>query len=135
MTATAMINVEAGTGCGGFTYELEYLSGPLTALGIDPLTVYTLTETGGSGGPIDMVGTAPNWDWIGDHTYRIKCTNGHSSNSPYGDGTGLYNSVYSNDFVVTIVDPCMTAVVNHDNGVSIADIDASSSNAVSITPT
>ena len=135
MTATAMINAEYGINCGGFTYELEYVSGPLIAAGIDPLTVYTLVESGGSGGPVVLSGTPVLWSWLGDHTYRIKCSNGNIANAPAGDGTGIYNSVYSNNFLVRIIDPCLVSVVNFDNGVSVADIDASSATSVFLTPT
>ena len=125
MTGTAMINAEYGINCGGYTYELEYLSGPLVAAGIDPMTIYSLVESGGSGGPIVLAGTPIAWDWLGDHTYRLKCSNGNISNAPAGDGTGIYNSVYSGNFVVTIIDPCLISIVNFDNVVSVADIDAS----------
>ena len=127
MTATAMINAEYGINCGGFTYELEYVSGPLIAAGIDPNTIYTLVESGGSGGPLDLTGTPIDRQWLGDHTYRIKCSNGNVANAPAGDGTGIYNSVYSNDFVVRVIDPCLISVVNFDGVVAVADIDASAS--------
>ena len=127
MTATAMINAEYGINCGGFTYELEYVSGPLIAASIDPLTIYTLVESGGSGGPVILAGTPLAWDWIGNHVYRLKCSNGNTANAPAGDGTGIYHSVYSSNFVVKIIDPCEISVVNLDGGVSVSDIDASDS--------
>ena len=97
MTASAMINSELGTSCSGFTYELEFVSGDLTGSGVDPLSEFTLTENG-VGGTVTMIGTPNSLTWVGTQVYRIKCTNGNSSNSPRGDGAGLYNSVYSNNF-------------------------------------
>lgn len=125
MTASAMINAEYGINCGGYTYELEYMSGPLLAPGIDPMSIYTMTESGGSGGPLVLAGTPFERTWLGTHVYRLKCLNGHISNAPAGDGFGIYNSVYSNNFYVRIIDPCLTSIVNHDNGISVSDIDAS----------
>ena len=121
MTATAMINFELRTACSGFTYELEFISGVLTGFGIDPLTTYTLLENG-VGGSVTMSGTPNSYEWIGSNTFRIKCTNGHISNSPRGDGAGLYNSVYSNDFVITIDYPCPSSIINFDNSIAVADI-------------
>ena len=46
MTASPMVS-SLGLNCGGFYYELEYLSGPLIAAGIDHLSVYTVAEQSG----------------------------------------------------------------------------------------
>lgn len=120
MQAAAMINVEDGISCGGFTYELEYVSGPLTNTGIDYTTVYSMTEISGSGTDLVISGTPVDRLWLGTHTFRILCHNGSSGNIPNNSGdptTGFYNNVYSDDFRVQIVDPCISSVVNHDNGV------------------
>ena len=57
--------------CGGFSYALEYLDGPLLALGPIYLSVYSETTPA-----LKYVGTPTDFGWIGKHTYRIKCTNG-----------------------------------------------------------
>ena len=125
MTATAMINAELGTSCGGFTYTLEFVSGDLSGSGIDPLSAYTLTENG-VGGTVTISGTPGTLDWAGTNTYRIKCTNGHSSNAPRGDGLGLYNSVYSNSFDIIMENPCLSSLPSYDTEVSIGDLVATS---------
>ena len=44
MPFTSMQSVPDGEGgCGGFSYQLEYLSGPLIASNIDHMTVYSLS--------------------------------------------------------------------------------------------
>ena len=123
MSATAMSNVEMGTTCGGYTYELEYVSGPLDGTGIDHNSIYTLVETAGAGSALSLTGTPSTREWTGDHTFKIKCTNGHSSNAPAGN-SGLYSSVYSNDFTVTILNPCDTTVINSDLSLTIPTLEA-----------
>ena len=54
--------------CGGFTYELEYMSGPLIALGIDHMSVYTLSN---SGSAVTITGTPSTFDWVNTHTMRL----------------------------------------------------------------
>ena len=44
ISASPMTN--GGLNCGGFTYELEYLSGPAKDAGINHLTVYTVNDSG-----------------------------------------------------------------------------------------
>ena len=115
-----------GISCGGFTYELEYISGPAKDAGIDPMTVYTLsggttvTMTSPTGSPAARV-------WLGTHQFRFKCTNGDVAN------TQLYNSVYTDPFTVILEDPCARAIVNQDGGVKIGDI--SDAGAPAVTPT
>ena len=82
--------------CGGFTYELEYMSGPLIALGIDHMSVYALSD---SGSAVTITGTPVSKSWLGEHMMRLKCTNG-------------FSSAYSNSFQVKIVDACERSIVN-----------------------
>ena len=89
--------------CGGFTYELEYISGPLIALGVNHMSVYALSD---SGSAVTITGTPISKSWLGEHLMRLKSTNGQSG------GTGLYNSAYSNSFRVKIVDACERSIVN-----------------------
>jgi len=76
-----------------------------------------MIETAGSGSPVNIAGIPTAWEWLGTHTYRIKCNNGGSSNIALNSGdplTGFYESVYSNEFDVTIIDPCLRSIVNFD---------------------
>ena len=104
------------------------MSGPLLGSGINYLTIYTLTETAGSGSTIKMVGTPTDFAFIGTHTYRIKCINGGSFNilSNMGDPiTGFFKSVYSDEFKVKIEDPCVHSIVNFDGALKLPDIEVS----------
>lgn len=109
MTGTVLVNHELGYDC-GYTYTLDYYSGPLQfSTDPDPLSyVLTVDEDAGT---IDLTGQAPNYDWVGRHTYRIKCENGNTDMAPRGEG-GFFNLMYSNNFVVKIVDPCEASIVN-----------------------
>ena len=71
MTFNAYSGVTAT--CGGFTYELEYMSGPLIVLGIDHMSIYSLAD---SGSALTITGTPINKSWLGMHTMRLKSTNG-----------------------------------------------------------
>ena len=99
-------NTGARTGfCGGFTHALEYLDGPLKDKAIKLDEVYSYKEII-EGELSSYEGTLDSFDWIGTHVIRIKGTLGRRY---------MYNSIYSNDLVVTIVNPCETSTVN-DNG-------------------
>ena len=91
--------------------------------GLSPNGVYTLTEDS-VGGNISIRGTPTNEEWIGEHTYRIKCTNGE-----------LYNSVYSNEFTITIISSCAATILNFDSFFVIDEIRVPSDLAVYQVPT
>ena len=65
-----------GLSCGGFTYELEYLSGPAKDAGINHLTIYTLTDIGTTITQTTTHGNPAAKVWIGEHQFRLKGTNG-----------------------------------------------------------
>ena len=121
-----MINDEYGTSCGGFTYELEYVSGQLTGTTIDPLATYTITQTDDLVNNEEMSGIPAEVEWLdniyspGIHEFRFSCTNG---NTLLTRGiSGLFNTVYSDPFVVELINPCLSSVVNNDGAFTVADI-------------
>jgi hypothetical protein len=114
MTFTDMTNTSHGTACGGYTYEVEYLStGPLYSGSEPDLSLYSIAA-----GPA-VVGTVSNTGWSPDtHPMHLKCTNGVYDASLMARGVnGLFTSVYSSQIDVTIIDPCLTSVVNGDNAI------------------
>ena len=46
----------------------------------------------------------------------------------------MYDFMYSDDFIVNIIDPCLESIVNNDGAVTIADIDASGDQIMYSTP-
>ena len=87
---TAMEDTSQGLACGGYTYELEYMSGgPLDGSSPD-LSPFSISVTP------SLAGTITDFTWIGTHPMRIKCTNGQADTSPTARGVGgFFNSVYS----------------------------------------
>ena len=66
MAFTAMADNDQGTGCGGYTYELEYVSGPLS-VPVD-LSHYSITTATGPA----VEGTLTTLGWSGlTHTLRL----------------------------------------------------------------
>ena len=115
MPFAAMIDTSQGTACGGYTYELEYLStGPLyTGVGTPDLSHYSVTGTP------SVDGTTTDLAWVGTHPMRLKCTNGVADSSASARGNaGLFNTVYSSQIDVTITDPCLYSVVNGDAAIT-----------------
>ena len=105
-----MRDLTLGTECGGFTYTLEYISGPISNPSIPAgadLSLYT--DLGGV-----FSGIVETFDWVGTHLLRLKCTNGNRDNfSMRNRGTqGLFNSVYSQPIELIIEDPCEFTRVN-----------------------
>ena len=94
-----MESVEQGLGCGDYTYELEYVGGPLVAPDLSSL----LTLVRGASSYLE--GTATQ-TWYGTHSLRIKCTLGTlDTNNPRGNN-GLYASLYSNTIELVVNNPC-----------------------------
>ena len=114
MPFSAMIDTNQGAACGGYTYELEYLStGPLFSGSAPSLTAYSIAATP------SVTGTITDVSWLGIHPFRLKCTNGIYSAAAGSRGTnGLFTTVYSTQIDVTILDPCRSSVVNGDNGIT-----------------
>ena len=105
-----MVDKTFGTDCGGFTYTLEYLSGPLKddsePQGAD-LSFYT--DIGRT-----ITGTMGYIQMVGAHEMRLKCTLGDSNNNAMKDRgrDGLFESVYSDNITVTVINPCETSIVS-----------------------
>ena len=59
-----MFNAELGIGCGGFTYTLEYIDGPLTGTLVDHTATYSFTETPDLINNEQMTGAPSEFDWL-----------------------------------------------------------------------
>ena len=122
-----MQNAEYGIGCGGFTYALEYLSGPLIGTSVVHTNTYTVGGVADYAVGESMTGTPMEMEWLGatiydsgTHQYRLSCTNGETLTNR--GVNGLFNTVYSDPFEVTIVNPCLTSIVNNDKAFALADM-------------
>ena len=63
---------EGPTFCGGFTYSLVYVTGPLA--NTNPLSVYNIKPI--SAGQHEITGTLSGTKWIGRHKIRLQGTLG-----------------------------------------------------------
>ena len=108
-----MVDLDMGTACGGYTYELEYLSyGPMYTGTFTDEADYMLTSTP------SYQAIITDYSWLGTHPFRIKCTNGVPDASPDARGNGgLFLTVYSDPIDVLIIDPCLISVVNGDSAI------------------
>ena len=94
------MDTQWGDYCGGFTYEIVYVSGDfVTPPDLD--SVFTV------GYPVDSVNgrhevttLAPDLTWLGTHTFFIRGQNG-------GGSSKEYNTVDSDTFTITWNDPCI----------------------------
>ena len=116
-----MISDIGPTGCGGYTYELIYEDGPLLGTGIDHTSTYTLTNNPDLTNDEKLSGEPLTQDWLdslfveGTHTFSLNCTNGMADYSANARGIdGLFHSVMSDQFQITIINPCVYSIVNHD---------------------
>ena len=96
-----MVDTSQGTACGGYTYELEYMStGPLYKGSAPDLSLYSITADPA------IKGTISTKEWVGTHPMRLKCTNGVYDTLSTARGiNGFFNSVYT-EITVKIVQPC-----------------------------
>ena len=109
-----MADLTYGLACGGYTYTLKYSSGPLTN---PDISHYTLTINTGT--DIQLSGTTSDFSWVGTHYFVIENQNGQADFSPTALGiNGFFNAVDSNIFEITIIDPCLTSVVNSIAGLN-----------------
>ena len=91
MTFDEMIDDLNGTDCGGYSYEMEYISGPFAENSINFPTLLTYVNSN----PSYMEGEAADPSWEGTHEMRLKCTIGtFDTGSPRGHN-GLFNTVFS----------------------------------------
>lgn len=122
---TQMVDTSQGLLCGGYTHEIIYVSGSVFDATLAPinadLSPYTLTET--SGTRMEITGTLNVFDWLGVHKIIIKATNGKLDTSATARGNqGFFNSVFSPELSLEIVNPCLRSVVNGDGGLEISEI-------------
>jgi len=81
-------------------------TGPLYSSGAAPNISFLSVST-------TVTGLAPSFQWLGTHPFRLKCTNGSANTSATARGNaGLFNSVYSPQINLTLLDPCLRSVVN-----------------------
>lgn len=107
MSFSAMVDLDQGTACGGYTYEVEY--GPSGSLSNPDLSHYSVANS------LAIEGTANTVEWIGTHYLRLKCINGQYDASPTARGVnGLFTHVYSNEIELNFSHPCANSVVNQD---------------------
>ena len=105
-----MTDKTMGSKCGGFTYSLEYVSGPVSNVnfpGGADLSSYAISGSSITRDTADLA-------WVGTHVLRLKCTNGNTNNALTKNRgvNGLFKSVFSNAITLEIVDPCTSSHVN-----------------------
>ena len=110
MVFNPMVDTSLGTACGGYTYELEYVSGPLVAPSLSSHLSISATPA--------IEGTISDLTWLGTSIIRIKCTNGIYDASPTARGVnGLFTDTVSDDINVIFENPCNASIINDDGGV------------------
>ena len=114
--------------CGGFTYQLNYMSGSMFdgrfPNNIDPSSVsVSLDEDGTS-----FTGILLDLRWEGEHLIRIKTYQGQPQVDPdtglpieRGEG-GMYNFVYSEPFTMKVVNPCRSTTLNRDGDLVVESL-------------
>ena len=112
-----MQNVSEGASfCGGSSYKLLYVSGPLGNNA--SLNSYSITEV--SNGIWQVSGRMSKKVYTGSHKFILSGINGQFDSSPQARGDkGLFNSVLSQPIEIKIVDPCPTAQLNPNRALSI----------------
>ena len=105
-----MQDLTFGEQCGGYKHTLEYISGPMSKKASAFLNMYKISLL--SNGDFVMKGMAKSPELVGVHTIRIKGTNGARYE---------YKSV-STDFLVVILDPCYSSVLNSDEQFQVRDL-------------
>ena len=99
-----------GDYCGGFSYQIEYVSGSFSPVPTQSqLDSFLVLDTA----TMTVTVTTTDPAWTGTHVIKIKGTNGAASK--------VYNSVYSTDISIEFVNPCY--VESNIVAQSIADID------------
>ena len=109
------MNTQWGDYCGGFTYEIIYVSGPfennphpsgdLTLKGPDLTNVFTIEYPVSSDYNNHYVDSkVPNLTWLGTHVFKIRGLNG-------GESSKTYKTIESGDFRIEWINPCLTTTV------------------------
>ena len=103
--------------CRGQTQELIYLSGPKSSLiGKNIENLYTV-KPGSAPNSNDLTGMFKTFDWLGKHVFVVRGTVGSEDNSSTARGkNGFYNSIDSTPLILTITNPCDSAIVNNRGG-------------------
>ena len=127
-----MINGDMARGCNGYSYTLNYISGPLSGNPPDLNTLFPNTENIGTNVVTFGAGTTNDRNWIGSHTFSITSTNGVPGLNTRGNN-GAFASVDSRQFQFIIEDPCMKTILI--NGPVIADLIVPDQQTLVISPT
>lgn len=104
------------------------MSGPVFDPTLAPvfadLTHYADTPTGVPGTTQNEIsGSIGDFNWLGSHKLRIKSTNGKFDPDPSARGDqGLFNSEFSAEITLEIINPCLTSVVNGDSVLDVIDV-------------
>ena len=114
---------EGPTFCGGFTYSLVYVSGPLSQE--DLVSVYEIAPAGA--GQHVIRGEIKDERWFGPHVIRIRGTNGVAPSRRLRELTGastrgnngLFNSIFSDPMTIEIENPCLDAVLNPNRNLGV----------------
>lgn len=110
---------EGTTFCGGFTYDLSYISGPL--MGTRALDIYEISQV--SLMLHEITARITNKDWLGVHTIVLRGTNGLLDESANARGNkGLFKTVESDPLTIEILNPCLTTVLNPDSALQFPEL-------------
>ena len=102
-----------------------YIAGPKLDTAFVPanadLSPFVLAEVDST--RVEMLGAVQDFSWLGSHQILIKSTNGVLDTAADARGVdGLYRSVLSDPILIMIINPCLTSVVNGDEGIVIENL-------------
>jgi len=127
LTFNQMVDQSLGLACFGYTYSLEYQdSGPLwdSVTNTGPsLAHYSLGTCTSGTTPCSYGGTIHSLDWEGVHPFKIVGQNGRYNAGQSRGANGLWKTIESDTFHVTIRNPCRRSEPNLDNGISVNDME------------
>ena len=93
------MDTQWGDYCNGFTYEFIYTSGPFEDDPPDLDDYFTINDPA-DGSEVTVDSRVHDLTWLGTHSFIIRGTNG-----------GSYESIDSDEFTITWIDPCLTTTV------------------------
>ena len=100
---------EEATFCGGFTYSLKYVQGPM--VGQNPENSFSIELANIN--QHKVVGRPMDLKWIGTHIFVMQGTNGKLNISAKARGNnGFFGNVLSQQLTVEIRDPCLSTVLD-----------------------
>ena len=115
-----MKDLDNALDCGGYTYEMQYLDGPLADNPPDLSSLYTIE--GVTADESAMKGLITDLSLIGTHTFALNCINGQFDDVSGRGLMGFYNSVLSSPITVTITNPCEDPTQSGVLPITLADL-------------